>query len=214
VRDHYSNETWLEPALARNLGQVSAPDELWLRIQNPRVAPARKPITLRTVDLMIVSALLAVVVWGFFPRRALSPQELAIQALERGPENLELESGAVSEIRAWVRKRTGLDLPLPSATSASVRLKGVCAVKGGAPTIEVAYRVSGHNAALLVSKASPAIAGDTRHRFLKCESTGGIRVSSWIMRGQLYTLAYSAPGDLRDECLLCHAAAVSMTALN
>jgi len=78
----------------------------------------------------------------------------------------------------------------------------------------VAYRVSGHNAALLVSKADPAISGDGRHRFLKCESTGGTRVSSWVMRGQLYTLAYAAPGDLRDECLLCHNGTVSMTAAN
>ena len=207
MRKPYLDETWLAPMLARNLGQVSAPDELLHRIHHPRAGRARKPIALRTVDLMVVSALLALVVWGIFPRKVLSPQALAIQALNRGPEELELQSGTVSEIRSWVKTRTGLDLPLSSETSRRVRLKGVCAVKGATPTIEVAYRVGSHNAALLVSKASPEMAGDGKHRFLKCEATGGARVSSWIMRGQLYTLAYAAPGDLRDECLLCHSAA-------
>jgi hypothetical protein len=210
VREPYSDETWLRPVLARNLGQVSAPDELWRRIGNPRATEVRRH-SFRPVTLLAVVTVAAAIVWGFLPRRPASPQKLAVEALERETENLELQSDTSSEIRAWVKSRTGLDLPLPSETSRMVRLRGVCAVKGG---VEVAYRVRGHNAALLVSKASPAMTGDGRHRFLKCESAAGTRVSSWIMRGQLYTLAYSAPGDGRDECLLCHAVVGPLTAVN
>jgi len=211
VAEPYQSETWLTPVLSRDLRQVAAPDDLWRKMQQPRVARVRKQIGLRTTDLMLVCTLLAMAVWGIFPRRALSPQSLAIAALNRGPEDLDLQSDTVSEIRAWVKTRTGLDLPLPAETSQMVRLKGVCAVKGG---FEVSYRVSGHNAALLVSKASSAMPADTRHRFLKCESTAGTRVSSWIMHGQLYTLAYASPGDSRDECQLCHAVVGPLTAVN
>jgi hypothetical protein len=190
------------------LQPVSAPDELWDRLQRPRVHPhgQKTHSGVAPLAMLAVATLAAMAVWGFFPRSAKSTDELAIEALNRAPETLELQSGALPEIRAWVKTRTGLDLPLPSEASRAVRLQGVCAVRGGS-AIEVAYRVSGHNAALLVSKAGPETTGNGKHRFLKCESTGGVRVSSWIMRGQLYTLAYSAPGDLRDECQLCHAVA-------
>jgi hypothetical protein len=210
VREPYPEETWLAPGLVRNLEPVSAPDELWRRIQHPRVVRVQKPAAWLPVAVVPVVILIALV-WGFLPHRTLSARALAIQALDRGPENLELQSETSSDIRAWVKTRTGLELPLPSETSRMVRLKGVCAVKGG---VQVAYRVSGHNAALVVSKASQEMNGDGKHRFVKCESSGSTRVSSWIMRGQLYTLAYSAPGNLRDECLLCHAEVGSLTAVN
>jgi hypothetical protein len=211
VREPYIDEGWLKKLLERNLRPVSAPDELWDRIQQPRVRQTHSGFA--PLAVLAVATLAAVAVWGFYPRSAQSTQELAVAGLSSSPETLELQSGTLPEIRAWVKTRTGLDLPLPSEASHAVRLKGVCTVRGGA-TVEVAYRVSGHNAALLVSKASPEIAGDGRHRFLKCESTVGARVSTWVMRGQLYTLAYAASGDIRDECLLCHAVAGPLTLPN
>jgi hypothetical protein len=190
--------SWLQPDLERHLAPVSAPDELWNRIQRPRPTPQPR----RPVLVFAAAALAIAAVWAALPKQVVSDQAEAIQALNREPENLDLRADTVTEIRAWVKSKTGLDLPLPSATSQAVQLTGVCGVKN---RTAIAYRVRGHNAALLVSKVSPAFAVDGKHRFLKCESVGGSRVSSWTMRGQLYTLAYASTTDPRDECLLCHA---------
>jgi hypothetical protein len=201
------NPLWLEPVLERHLVQVAAPEALWHRIQNPgtRKAEGRRS---KMLLVPVAAALAVVAAWTWLPRHSwgtLSDRELAVQALNREPEDLDLRSDTVTEIRTWVKSRTGLDLPLPARTADTVRLTGVCAVKGGVPAVEVSYRVKGRHAALLVSKAGPAALGAAgNHRFLKCESIGGTRVSSWTMRGQLYTLAYSAHGDAREECLLCH----------
>jgi hypothetical protein len=169
------------------------------------------------------AALLAATTWRLVPRHSseeISREALVMEALSGEPEVLDLRSDTVSEIRTWVKSRTGLDLPLPANTAPTVRLAGVCAVKGGgAPAFRVAYRVGGRKAELLVSKASPAESGDGRHRFLKCESNGNARVSSWTMRGQLYTLAYAtmpgtASAESREECLLCHAGPRHLTFSN
>ena len=85
MREQYPDETWLAPVLARNLGPVSAPDELWRRMENPRTARVRKPVVWLPVAVVPV-VMLAALVWGFFPHTTSSPQTLAIQALGRGPE--------------------------------------------------------------------------------------------------------------------------------
>jgi hypothetical protein len=208
------NPIWLEPVLERHLVQVSAPDALWHRIQHPRPVEtqASRP---KILLVLTAAAVVAAAVWSVFPRRAdnaVSGQAAAVEALTRQPEDLDFRSDTVSEIRVWVKARTGLDLPLPDGTARAVRLTGVCAVKGGTPAVEVSYRVRGHNAALVVSKARSAeSAGDAKHHLLKCESVAGTRVSSWTMRGQLYTLAFAVHGDARDECLLCHSGAEQLT---
>ncbi len=208
MREPEIDTTWLAPLLEQKLRQVAAPEEILTRVGDPQVPRAWSIFP--SLAVLTAVTVVATALWGFFPRlsssantQASPAQVFAIQALAGGPERLDFQSGAVPEIRAWVKARTGLEIPLPSMTSNRVRLMGVCAVRGGTPAIEVAYRVSGHRAALLVSKASASTSG-CRHQFLTCESTGGARVSTWIMRGQLYTLAYAAPGNLRDECLLCH----------
>jgi len=206
---------WLEPVLERNLGQVAAPCGLWEKVVSRRPVPVRKkPVGWTLVPLLAGFSLVAAAVWFVVPRHssdALTEQARAIRALSLEPDDLELRSDTVTEIRDWVKVKTGLDIPLPARTSDTVWLTGVCAVKGGTPAVEVAYRVNGRNAALLVSKVHAegthgegGLPPDGRHRFLKCESVGGKRVSSWTMRGQQYTLAYAAHGDTRDECFLCH----------
>lgn len=213
-------EHTLDRLLESHLGPVSAPDHLWDLVQHP---PARQSSPhLRTSVLLLAAALLAAAAWIFLLNRTnqpLSRQDLAIQALAHEPEDLELRTDTVTEIRTWVKSKTGLDIPLPAATSQAVQMTGVCAVKGGAPAVEVSYRVGGHNAALVVSKAGLMSSVGPKHRFLKCESIGSTRVSSWTMRGQLYTLAYASPGEValggsQDECLLCHSAARQLTLSN
>lgn len=199
----------LDLILERHLGPVSAPNGLWDVVQHPPTPRRRRQIPGSMVALAAVLPIVAVCLLPRHGNAPLSRQALAIEALSREPEDLELRSDTVTEIRTWVKSKTGLDIPLPAATSEGVRMTGVCALKGGALTVEVAYRVSGHNAALLVSKASVMSSGERTHRFLKCESVGGTRVSSWTMHGQLYTLAYAANSNAaaaggKEECLLCH----------
>ena len=194
----WREKAWLERALERDLHRVSAPDELWRRVVSRRTIRPRAGITMMAIAAMLV--------WGFFPRPAPDPRELALKALSAAPANLELTSGTLPEIRHWVSARTGFDVPLPARSAALVRVKGVCEVRGN---IAVAYQVNGREAALVISKADVAPAGAARHQFLKCDSVAGKRISSWIMRGQLYTLAYATAGETRDECQLCHDTAVA-----
>lgn len=215
MNQSHTGQLWLEPVLERHLVEVSAPDELWNRVRNPI---ASQPVLVARTPLLALAAavmLMAGAVWTLLPLRShqASREALAIEALARNPEDLDLRSETVPEIRAWVKSRTGLDLPLPARTAKAVRLAGACAVNLGTAGVEVSYRVSGRNAVLLVSKATAAEAQE-KHRFLKCESIGNRRVSSWTMRGQLYTLAVAAIGDARDECLLCHAGAQQLTLSN
>lgn len=215
------HELWLEPMLDRHLAPVTAPDRLWDLVQHPPT-PRRKLFTPAPLLVPAFVILLAAATWSLLPRfshRESSNEVLAIQALASQPEDLELRADTITEIRAWVKSRTGLDIPLPGTTVDAVQMTGVCAVKGGTPAVEVAYRVGGRHAALLVSKAGFPQQDDGKHRFLKCESVGAARVSSWTMRGQLYTLAYAATGDDalgagKDECLLCHTVAQQLTLSN
>ena len=216
---------WLESLLKTELGEATAPDGLWERIQSQRLfsesalsrseiagcIPRRTPRSDWTPLVVLAGAvLLAAAVWSVvLGRTTTDPTSLALEALGRAPENLDLRAHTVAEIRRWTRSNTGLDIPLPAATSRIIELTGACALKCDRPAVEVAYRVGLRHAALVVSKAASNVPTDGRHRFLKCEVVRGTRVSSWTMRGQLYTLAYAGAGDIRmgtlkDECLLCH----------
>jgi hypothetical protein len=141
--------------------------------------------------------------------RPASREALALAALQQDPQDLEMRSGTAGEIRTWVKRKTGLDLPLPESAPECIRMSGACSVKGARPMVEVAYRMNGRKAVMLVSKAA-GLPDDTRHRFLKSESVSGARVSSWVMRGQLYTLAFAGGGDAREECRLCHEAVTGL----
>lgn len=212
---HKPDEAWLEPVLERHLGRVTAPEGLWDRVHNPAVR--RSGNSTRRLAWASAAALFALVVaaWGLRASRgsAFANEALAVQALTRGPEHLQFRSNSAMEIRSWVKTRTGIDIPFPPETSSSkiVRLNGACAAGG---TVEVAYRVGDQNATLIVTKAKSAPPGEDRHRFLSGGYYQGRSVSSWVMRGQLYTIAYAVTGDFRTACLLCHAGAQSLTALN
>jgi hypothetical protein len=202
-----AGDMWLEPVMERHLKQVAAPDELWRRVRNPEALRPRTPRWNPVVCLQAVTLLAALIYIPFFVyrNRPLSREALAVEALHHGPQDLELQSATVGEIRGWVKAKTGLDIPLPESAPECVRMSGACSMKGGGAMVEVAYRMNGRNAVMLVSRA-PATGApdDARHRFLKSQSIGGTRVSSWVMRGQLYTLAFAGVGDARDECRLCH----------
>lgn len=204
---------WLEPVLTRHLGQVIAPDELWYRVHNNPPVPSAKSSVRQLAWALAATLAIVTVAWGFHARRSglTASEALAIRSLERGQDRLEFRSGEVAQIRAWVETGTGIDIPLPSETPAAVQMLGAHVVKGAVPGVEVAYRVDDHDVVLLVSRAGSSADGLSKHRFL---TSKGSRVSSWIMGGQLYTLACNNPGDIRAACVLCHVGAEGQTALN
>jgi hypothetical protein len=193
-----------EPELARHLGPVKAPDQLWDRVQGAASA-GRSVRTGQTgwnpawawVSAVALVALAAgLTVWL---NRDLTSEQIAVRALSRTPGQLQFRSADLSELRAWVKRDTGLDVPLPVRTASSVQMVGAYVSRKGTPTAEISYRVGGVDAALVVSKIPSQ--GDGRHAFVKGGSYHGANYLSWTMRGQMYTIASA---DARVGCLLCH----------
>lgn len=121
---------WIEPALARHLDAVAAPEELWERVRNPRVIRKNRNVPMSgnaarlgacaTVALVLLSALL-------MPRPG-------------------LKSSDPDEIRGWVQAKSGIDVPL-RARPAGVQLTGAQVSKG---TVEIAYKVGNRDGRLFV----------------------------------------------------------------
>jgi len=102
---------WIEPALAWHLDPVSAPEELWERVRNPRVIRKRKGVH-RSVNAARVGACATIllIVWLFVGHRG-------------------LKSNDPGEIRGWVQAKSGIDVPL-RARPAGVQLTGARISKG------------------------------------------------------------------------------------
>jgi len=199
-----------EPELKRHLAPVKAPDELWDRVRSGKVS-SREPRTAASTWRWAVAAVAAIVVVAgvaVWLNRPLSSEELAVRALNHGPEQMEFRSENLAELRTWVKTGTGLDIPLSGRTAPSVRLIGAHVVKAsairkGSPAVEISYRVGDAGVALVISKAQPQ--GDGRHAFVKRGSSHGANFQSWTMRGQMYTIAsVGASADARVGCMLCH----------
>ncbi len=207
-----TGKIWLEPLLTEHLGHVAAPQELWDRVQAPRplaVRSSRRQIFVWAVAAAALLVVTAAAMWQF----RLRPEAIAALALRRGAGQLEFRSEEAGAIRAWVKERTGLVIPLLADPPASIRLVGASVSDAGrTPTAEVVYRVGGRDAILLVSKADPKLTGS--HRFLSSGHYQGARVSTWVMRGQLCTLACPIPQNPQAGCLLCHATGAPRTVLN
>jgi hypothetical protein len=173
--------TFLEPVLAEHLRPVAAPAELWSRIhkkENPlrRVAGLRVGWVAVTATLLIAGASAIVRVVGADP-------------------GLSLESSSAPEIQAWVKKNTGMDLPLPAQLSDSVRLS---AAHAGRNTAEVDYFVRNRPQHLQIARAD--LRASTEHRLV--ERTD--KKISWTMGGQFYTVECASAEDAQMACMLCH----------
>jgi hypothetical protein len=174
--------TWLAPELEHGLREVSAPPELWDRVQSARAARPQES-TRGLVWALALSVVLA---------------SVALLSLLRSPVRQDSQIIAFrcqnpAELRAWVKAKTGIDVPLRGAPPASIRLIGASSIEDG---VEIAYRSGDRDASLLVSRATGA--ADVPHN----NPTG--KVSSWVMNGQRYTLACDNPADLQLACKLCH----------
>ena len=196
---------WLDDALTENLSVVPAPSELWDRVRMPGPVTARSSIPPRRWGLAMASTfavLVAAGLWSFGKH-------------ESGSR--EFGSHDAVAMRAWVKDRTGLDIPLVAGGTPRVQLASARFRKGehfwdgtlstsGRATAEVAFFVENRRATLRVSAAGPASAGISQHNLLAGAPNRGSQAVSWVVRGQLYTLACASPEDLRIACSLCHGA--------
>jgi hypothetical protein len=176
----------LERELHVGLREVSAPAELWDRIQAPqsaRLVQSRGPVWAIAAAVVLVAVGLSLL----YARRQ------SIAADNESPK-IALHCENPAQLRAWVRARTGLDLPLRADASPSIQLIGADIDSRG---VEVAYRAGNRDAMLLVSRAD-AGAADVPHNRVSGNH------SSWVMDGQRYTLACNDAASLQLACKLCH----------
>ena len=211
------HEPELERELARQLAPVAAPENLWDRIHEPRLAPPRAmPIAWvawpATVVILIACA---GVYWK--TTRAREP----VAELPPASRDFDFRSNDFGAIRKWVKTESNIDIDLPdgsATTAAPVQLLGVRLIRfRGAPAAAVDYHVGEGAATLVVSGKQGGLSGNTevgRHLFSAMKSAGNAHLLSWNMRNQNYTIAYSGPQDLRGGCLLCHANARSLLTVN
>jgi hypothetical protein len=163
--------TWLEPELQRGLREVTAPPELWDRIQSPKTVP------LGANNRRLVWAMAATVVLIAIGLSAVHRDNTGLPALTSD------RCQNPAQLRAWVRARTGLDLPFRADSSPSVQLIDARTVSG---RVEIAYRAGNRDAVLLISRASAGSPDVANHA------------------GQRFTLASNDPADLQLACKLCH----------
>lgn len=200
--------------LSRNLYRVPAPEELWLRIQDPR--PAGSPAISAGNRLLVAVALsVGVLACGFLAIRVLNAANPILkEAFAGAAGNVEFQSNQPARIRQWVNAQAGIDIPLSAAPPSTVQLIGASVRRGASPEAAVAYRVNNRDAVLLVAKSDTALRYGAGHGPITSKQVKDLQVSSWTMRGHSYTLAYAASGDLRGACGICHSDGEPLTALN
>ena len=165
----------LEPELQRGLREVTAPQELWDRIQTHKAAATRRD------NRPLVWAMAATVMLITFGLSVVQHNNVDFPVLAGD------RCQNPAQLRAWVRAKTGLDLPLraDSSPSPSIQLIGAQMVDGTLG-VKIAYRTGNHDAVLLVSRAD------------------GPENMPHSRFGQRFTLASSDPADLQLACKLCH----------
>jgi hypothetical protein len=174
----------LESELRRGLASVTAPPELWDRVQAARFTPSNdRPRGL----VWAMAATVVVVAVG------LSLVNRENVAVAGDSQKIAFHCQNPAELRAWVKATTGLDVPLRAAPVSSIQFIGA---RNTGDRAEIAYRAGNRDGLLLVSRADGA--ADVPHN----HASGN--VSSWVMAGQRFTVASDNPGDLQLACKLCH----------
>ena len=206
----------LEAELARQLGAVSAPDSLWLRIHEQR-RPLRvrpNPWAAWSIAGASLLVLLAGLAWRLGAASLLmgTPNpDLALVArqelrdMAHGTQKLDLRSADRAEIQRWVEERTGVDLKLTAFAGEGAELCGARIFRsGGYSGAVISYRVDGHSAAMVVTAGSGTVG--PRHTSFNEKVTGDILLYSWQRDGGEYALAAMGTEKPHRPCLLCHAA--------
>lgn len=187
---------WLERELQHGLGGVTAPEDLWDRVQGARCVQP-KASNRKLVWAMAAAVVLVAVGLSQLRRPSAADDEVfALRALASDSQRIAFHCQNPSQLRAWVRANAGLDLPLRAQASPSVQLIGAQMIDR-ARAVEVAYRAGNRDAVLVVSHADSNFS-DASHN-----DTSG-NVSSWVMNGERFTLACNDAADLQLACKLCH----------
>jgi len=174
------DNTWVEPVLAKHLRRVEAPAELWMGVEK-RERPARPSRPNWQIALVAITAMVIAGMGTILNARRTS--------------HLSLESASGSEIQAWVKATTGLDVPLPNRVGQPVRLAGA-RLTGKA--VEVSYFVRNRPERLFIARAD--VHAPLEHRLVERSSK---RVS-WTMGGLFYAVDCAAAEDAQVACMLCH----------
>jgi hypothetical protein len=195
VNNNGSDNGWLEPVLRDGLKRVSTPPELWYRVVLPRVDDAApQPRTRFVWMLAVASAMTAsilAIVWGYKPVHA---------GTMNANGRAEFKSSQISDVRSWIRKRTGVDLPLVINANAGISVKSASISEDG--RIEVRYRAGDQDAVLLVTAS---LESRPEHRHVSQPALEQAATVSWSMGQRVYTLAVERAGGLRAACVACHA---------
>jgi hypothetical protein len=195
----------LEKVLTKHLASVAAPENLWAQVQSSNQAPRTAPMWL---GWAAAAAAIAVSVGGWavwqLAQPPLSVEARAVNSLEARASELPLHTQDATTVRKWIKAESGIDVPLPPKHDGLVQILGARISEGENPTAEIAYQVGEYRAALLVAKDPTGKTVYPSHEVRSSDPFQKARVSSWSMRGQTYTLAWSAPGEFRVACLLCH----------
>ena len=183
----------LQIELARHLEPVSAPEELWDRIQDQ---PRRSSFRFWPVAAALLLTVAGAAAWRIsLARDPVSAMEKLAERELSAPQEFDLRSSDPLEIRAWVKAKANIDLDLPG--SGAVRLLGARLILlDGAPVAAVGYKVGDSPATLLVCRKRSPSTGN-RHVFSRADAS----LFTWSMREQVYTIASSST----KACLLCHA---------
>lgn len=167
--------------LESQLRRVTAPPELWDRIQNSKAVSSRKE------NRVLAWAMAAAVVVIALGLSVIHRDNVAYTPLTSD------HCQNPAQLRAWVRAKTGLDLPFRADSSASIQL---IEARNTGGRVEIAYRAGNRDAVLSVSRADGS--ADSAHNRVSGQ------VSSWVMNGQRFTLACADPAALQLACKLCH----------
>jgi len=193
----------LDPVLKKHLARVAAPANLWNRVRTPMDAPVKASPWMAWGTAAAVLAMTASG-WVALKRQPVTVEAMALAALDRAPQEFTLQTEDAAAIRKWVRTNSGIDIPLPPKHAKSIRINGARLEQQDKPFAEVSYEVGEFRAALLVSKDPSGAKTYPKHDFRGSDPLEEMRVTSWSMKGQSYTLAWTAPGEFRTACLLCH----------
>jgi hypothetical protein len=171
----------LDLELQRQLQRVSAPQELWRRIQTGT----------RTKGVPRVR-------WHLWASAATAA--LVLFFLMRGTaDKLDFRSNDPEQIRAWVQSHAGIDVPLVSGRF--VRFIGVALLPDSRHAVCVSYRVGGNKGKLVIAGGG---SGGPKHTSMRYLSYGGAHILAWVAAGQSYAIA-APPENLQLTCALCHA---------
>ena len=190
----------IESELRNHLGPVTAPPELWAKIQSPqRVSPfsARQLIWPAIAILLLLAS--ADLLWEFSKARGgfrqfarPTPAELA----SISGQDCDLWSNDPGRILHWIKSQSGIELEIPPHSTAKMIGARVENLRG-TPVASIAYESGNRRGSLLVWKAGRQHA---KHGLpVKTDN-----LVSWSQGENVFAVSAANETIARGACMLCH----------